>query len=130
MLIGVVIAAGAGLIVCLYGAYIEHKVLADHTYKAACDISDQASCTKTFLSPWGKLLGISNIYVGIAFYLVMLALGILGQVHLAFLGAVGACIASAYLAYILYTKVKTFCLLCSSIYLINIILLIITYRSL
>lgn len=127
---GVVVAAGVGLIVCLYGLYIERKVQADHAYKAACDISDQASCTKTFLSPWGKILGISNIYVGIAFYLVMITLGLFGQVQLAFLGAVGACCASVCLAYILYAKVKTFCLLCSSIYLINIILLVITYRSL
>lgn len=130
MLLGVIVAAGAGLAVCLYGLYIEHKVLADHRYKAVCDISDKASCTKTFLSPWSKLLGVSNTYVGIAFYVGMIVLGLLGQPQLALLGAVVACLASMFLAYILYAKVQTFCLLCSSIYLINIVLLVITYRSL
>ena len=130
MLLGVIVTATAGLLVCLYGVYVEHKVQADHTYKAACDLSDRASCTKTILSPWGKLLGISNMYVGILFYLGMIALGFLNMQFVAYIGAVLACLASIYLAYILYTKVKTFCLLCSSVYLINIILLVITYRSL
>lgn len=130
MLLGVIIASAIGLVICLYGLYIEHKVLTDHAYKAACDLSDRASCTKTFLSPWGKILGISNMYVGIAFYSAMIAFGLLGLRTLAFWGAVAACFACAGLAYILYAKVKTFCLLCSSIYLINIILLVIIYRSL
>ena len=51
MLIGIVLTAAIGLFICLYGLYIEQKVIADHRYKAACDLSDQASCTKTFLSP-------------------------------------------------------------------------------
>ena len=70
------------------------------------------------------------MYVGILFYLGMIALGFLNMQFVAYIGAVLACLASIYLAYILYTKVKTFCLLCSSVYLINIILLVITYRSL
>ena len=130
MLIGIIIVGAAGLAVCLYGRYIESKTLGDHAYKAACDISDRVSCTKTFMSPWGKMLGISNLLVGIIFYLGIIALGLFNQVQLAFLGAVAACCVSMYLAYILYTKIKTFCLLCSSIYLINIILLLVTYRSL
>lgn len=130
MLLGVILVAGIGFVICLYGLYIERQVLVDHAYKAVCDISDRASCTKTFLSPWGKLLGFSNIYVGIVFYLAMIALGFFGQAQLIFLGAVGACLASVFLAYILATKVKTFCLLCSSIYLINIILLIVAYKNL
>jgi vitamin-K-epoxide reductase (warfarin-sensitive) len=130
MLTGIAIIAGIGLIICLYGLYIERKAQANHAYKAACDISDQVSCTKTFLSPWGKMLGISNLYVGIAFYVGMIVVGFLDLHYLAFFGAAAACAASVFLAYILYAKVKTFCLLCSSIYVVNIILLVIAYRGL
>jgi vitamin-K-epoxide reductase (warfarin-sensitive) len=128
MLLSVVILSVAGLAVCLYGFYVERQLKIDNTYKAACDLSDVASCTKTFLSPWGKLLGVSNIYIGLIFYLVMLVLGIMHMTCWAFLGAVGACIGSLYLAYILYTKVKTFCLICTSLYVINALLLLVTYR--
>lgn len=128
MLLSVVVLSVVGLGVCLYGFYVERQLQIDHTYKAACDLSDQASCTKTFLSPWGKLLGVSNIYVGLVFYLGMLVLGVLHLTCLAFLGPVGACIGSLFLAYILYTKVKTFCLICTSLCVINALLLLATYH--
>ena len=96
-----------------------------------CDeVSDRVSCTKIFLSPWGKLFGVSNVYIGMVFYAAMIWFGLSDQVQLTFLGAVGACIASLFLAYILFAKIKTFCLVCITTYAINVILLVLAYRNL
>ncbi len=124
------VLSAIGLVICLYGFYIEQQLKINQAYKAACDLSEIASCTKTFLSPWGKIMGVSNIRIGILFYIVMFILGVMGQTCLAFMGAVGACAGSVFLAYILYAKVKTFCLICTSIYVVNALLLWATYDCL
>ncbi len=130
MLLSVLVLSTVGLVICFYGLYVEQQLEKDQAYKAACDLSQRASCTKTFLSPWGKLLGVSNIKVGILFYIGMFILGIMHQTCLAFLGAIGACAGSVFFAYILYAKVKTFCLICITIYVINGLLLWATYDCL
>ncbi len=129
MLTSVVIISSVGFLLCIYGLYVERKLKLNQSYQAVCDLSDKVSCTKTFLSPWGKMLGVSNICVGLLFYAGMILLGLLNQGGLAFVGAISACVASIFLAYILYTKVKTFCLLCMSIYIVNILLLLVSYHS-
>lgn len=128
MLLDVLVISSIGLLLSLYGLFVERKLKADKSYKAVCDISDKMSCTKTFLSPWGKMLGISNVYLGILAYTAMMAIALMDNVQLAFLGACVLCAGSALLAYILFTKVRTFCLLCTSIYVVNLLLLIVTYR--
>lgn len=130
MLTGIVVASSIGFLVCVYGFFIERNLKVDPSYKAVCDLSDKISCTKTFLSPWGKLFGISNVYIGMGFYAAMILFGLSDQVKLTFLGAVGACIASLFLAYILFAKIQTFCLVCITTYAINVILLVLAYRNL
>ena len=130
MLTGIVVISSIGFLVCVYGFFIKRNLKLDQDYKAVCDLSDKVSCTKTFLSPWGKLFGISTIYIGMVFYAAMILFGLSGQVQLVFLGAVSACIASLFLAYILYAKIKTFCLVCVTTYVVNVILLVLAYRNL
>ncbi len=130
MLTGIVVLSLMGFLVCVYSLFIERNIKLDQDYKAVCDLSDKVSCTKTFLSPWGKLLGASNIYIGTVFYAAMLLFGLLDYVYVTFLGALGSCIASLFLVYILFTKIKTFCLICITIYVINIALLVLAYHNL
>ena len=130
MLTGIVVISSIGFLVCVYGFFIKRNLKLDQGYKAVCDLSDKVSCTKTFLSPWSKLFGISTIYIGMVFYAAMMLFGLSGQVQLVFLGAVSACIASLFLAYILYAKIKTFCLVCITTYVVNVILLVLAYRNL
>lgn len=129
MLTGIIVVSGIGLLVCVYAAFIEHKLKTNRYYKPACDISDKVSCTKVFLNPSARVF-IANAYIGMLFYTGMILLGFLDQHKLAFIGATAACAVSLFLAYILYTKVKAACLNCISIYIINAILLYITYRGL
>jgi vitamin-K-epoxide reductase (warfarin-sensitive) len=127
MLLSVALISVVGFLICLYGFFIERKVKADQKYKAICDLSDHVSCTKTFLSPWGSLFGISNIQLGLVAYFVMFLVALIGKTCLAFLLATGFMIATIFFAYILFTKVKTFCLICVSTYIVNLILFIVTY---
>lgn len=129
MLIAIVIIAGIGLAICTYGLYIEKKIHKDAHYKAVCDLSDRASCTKTILSPWGKMLGVSNFTVGWLFYALIVGLGLFDYQQIILIGAIAAAISSLFLAYILYTKVQTFCLICVSIYCVNAALLCAAWLS-
>lgn len=127
MLYGVFIAAAVGFAVSLYGFWVERKKKENGNYKPVCDISDKISCSKTVMSPWGKLFGISNVYLGLVAYLAMMAFAVLGLQQLALYGAVALVLFSAFLAYILVTKIKTVCLICISIYIVNLALLICAY---
>ena len=125
----VICASIAGVVVSLYSLYIERLIAANPNYKPACDLSDRMSCSKPLTSPYGALLGMSNTYFGIVFYWSIIGLTIMGYdstvVWLARLGVV----ASAMLAYILYFKIQSICLVCTSIYVINIVLLIASHMN-
>lgn len=127
MLLSVALVSAIGFLICLYGLFVELKVKSDQSYKAICDISNHVSCTKTFLSPWGKLFGISNIQLGLVAYVVMFIVALIGKTCLAFLLATGFMIATIFFAYVLFAKVKTFCLICVSTYIVNAILFVLTY---
>lgn len=124
MLHGVFIVAAVGFAISLYGLWVERKKQENLTYKPICDISDKVSCSKTFLSPWGKLFGISNVYLGLLAYLVIMVLAVLGLQKLILYIAVALVLFSAFLAYILFVKIKAICLICISVYIVNLALLI------
>lgn len=119
-----------GLGVSLYAYWIEHKLSQNANYKAVCDISDKISCTKSLAGPYSAIIGISNTIIGIIFYTSMFWLAIGNYNKLLFIGAASSIIVSVYLAYILTFKVKTFCLVCFCIYIVNILLLIATLSNL
>lgn len=127
MIISIFIIATIGLCISLYGFFVEYKLGQDPTYKPVCDLSDHVSCSKTFLSPYGKILKTSNTIVGLLFYSCMMLLAWLGYINLLWYGAVLAAFASVVFAYILFFRVQTICLVCISIYLVNIALLYVTY---
>ena len=127
MPIEITILAIIGLLLSIYALYVGKKSSEKH-YKAACDINDKISCTKAFSSSYGKILGISNSVFGIIFYIIILILNALDNIQVIFYLAVISVIGSIYLAYISYIKLKILCIVCSSIYLVNILLLIFSYK--
>ncbi|XP_066995923.1 vitamin K epoxide reductase complex subunit 1-like protein 1 isoform X2 [Anabrus simplex] len=107
----------------------------DKEYTAMCDISENMSCSKAFMSPYGKGFGIlgrifgeesivnqPNSISGIIFYCILACLGTINTVP-ATRWLVGLCIlsnvASLYLAYILYFILYDFCVVCVSTYVVN-----------
>jgi vitamin-K-epoxide reductase (warfarin-sensitive) len=120
----------AGMLLSIYAAYVERKVSQDRNYRALCDISSKMSCSKTFTSGYGKMfLGISNGIIGIIFYAAIITLTYLGHMQIIFYLAAVSVLCSIYLAYALSFKVKTACIVCYSIYIINLVLFFITYKA-
>lgn|SRR3990172_7644655 len=95
-------------------------------YKPACDVSKRISCTKAFMSRHGDLVGpgFPNPMAGMAFYSAIFILAVFGAKQEVFWLSIPAVILSLYLAYVSYVKQKNFCLVCSGVYAVNILLLI------
>ncbi len=118
-----IILAAIGLVLSAYAYYVE-KRKKDKKYKPACDINNKISCTKAFMSKYGKLFGVSNSLLGIVFYLFVILLFAFGYRNTVFYLTLFSVIGSSYLAYLQLFKVKGFCVVCSLIYLVNIFLLL------
>jgi vitamin-K-epoxide reductase (warfarin-sensitive) len=130
MVTSIAVLSLIGFSVSCYAYIVEERMKRDSSYKPVCDLSDRVSCSKPFLSPYGKLIGFSNSIAGIAFYGALFMLNTLGFNVLVFYSVVAACIASLGLAYILYFKVQSLCLICISTYVINALLLVVSFMSL
>ncbi len=116
-----------GFVVSLYAYIVERKYEKDKKYKAVCDISDNMSCKKAFTSEYGKIFGISNSFIGMLFYVGLFVLTLYNFSNIIFYMSWLSFAMSVYLAYISFIKMKNFCLVCTSIYIINILLLFFSY---
>ena len=118
MITPVLIIAFIGLAISIYGIIVERKLQQDAQYKAACDINDQISCSRPMLSEYNKILGISNIWASALYYCAIIILTLLDlQTITLFLALAGVAV-SAVFAYILYFKIRSLCLICTSLYLV------------
>ena len=115
------------MLLSIYAFYIEKRVEENKKYKALCDISDKASCTKAFSSSYGKMFIIPNSLMGIIFYAVIIILALLNQTNSIFYLSILSLLITLYLAYILFIKLKNICIVCSLIYAVNILLVIFAY---
>jgi vitamin-K-epoxide reductase (warfarin-sensitive) len=115
-------AALVGLLISVYATYVEHRVRKEPSYKAICDWSDRFSCTKAFTSKYGRIFGISNSVVGVTAYFTFLTMSF-SIPRLLPLLAVVAIVGSAALAFISYVKMRTYCVVCTTIYVVNLVLL-------
>lgn len=115
--------ATLGFIISLYAYITERKVKDDPNYKAACDLSDTVSCTKPMQSEYANLFFISNSFLGMAFYACIATLAFFDAAQLLFFASLMSCVFTCYLAYVLYFKIKSLCIICTSLYIINFSLL-------
>lgn len=131
-----------GVVVSLYAYYVETKAEADDGYEAMCDLSETISCTKVFTSEYGKGFGLIQMVVGddsplvqpnsvygLIFYTTVFLLGLAGQNDLCFYFAVVSCLGSIYLACILVFVLQDTCIVCISMYIINILMLWVTHNG-
>lgn len=113
----------AGFLLSAYAFSVEQSLKKDQKFKAVCDLSERMSCTRAFTSKYGKIFGISNSLFGIIFYATIFVLAYFGLSNFSFYLIVASAIATIYLIYALFFKVKTFCSVCFAIYLLNFSLL-------
>lgn len=124
----ILILAALGFGISLYTYLLEKKIEREPDYKPACDINDRISCTKPIKSEYANIFYFSNALVGMVYYALIVVLGLLGVSKLLLIATIGGCLVSAILAYFLYFKIKSLCLLCTSLYIINIALLILALK--
>lgn len=125
----IIIFAIIGLTISIYSITVERKLAQDMNYKAACDISDSISCTRPMLSEYNKMFGISNSLAAALYYGAVIITAIINIPLLLMIVVTTGLITTCIFAYILYFKIKSICLICTSLYLINIILAILCYFS-
>lgn len=121
-----IILATVGFGLSFYMFMVERKIKKKPSYKPICNISDRISCTKALESEYARPLGVSNALLGLLFYpaLILLVFTYSAYVYYA---SIAACCVSFFLALILYFRIKTFCIICSSLYVVNALLLIFSY---
>ncbi len=124
------ILAAIGFCIAAYAYWLDRKIKYQPNYKPVCDINDFVSCTKPIKSSYSNIFFVSNALVGMSFYGVVISLALLNATKLLFIASLGACIASFFLAYLLFFKIKSLCLLCTSLYLINAVLLWMSIKEL
>ncbi|MBI4143636.1 hypothetical protein HY486_00110 [Candidatus Woesearchaeota archaeon] len=110
--------AGVGFVLSLYALHVGLRLRSNPAYRPVCDISKSVSCTKSFSSSYGYLFGMPNAVLGLLYYGIVVSFeGVLID-YLILLGL----LFSVFLAYISYFRLKNFCIVCSAIYVINILL--------
>ncbi|XP_050350806.1 vitamin K epoxide reductase complex subunit 1-like protein 1 [Nymphalis io] len=130
-----------GILVSTYALYVEMAAEMKPGYKALCDISEHASCSRVLTSKYGKGLGIvpkdspfklPNCVYGVMFYSIMIFLttfdvtsAVKVQIGLS-ITSLATCI---YLAYLLIFVLRDFCVVCVSTYLLNIIIAILLNKK-
>lgn len=128
-----------GLLISVYGFYVETNMEKDHDYKAMCDINEAVSCSKVFASEYGKGFGIigkilgensalnvPNPVYGMFFYGFMALISLVECANVSkvqrFLSLISN-ILSVYLAYLLYFVIQYLCVVCVALYVVNAFLL-------
>ncbi|XP_006818887.1 vitamin K epoxide reductase complex subunit 1-like protein 1 [Saccoglossus kowalevskii] len=137
-----------GFLLSAYALKVEIHKTRNSNYTAVCDFNDRMSCTKAFMSPYGKGFGIigpllgedhflnfPNSILGLVFYTLQFMIGqffysSISMVYLLFYMSIISCIGSLYLAYILYFVLSDCCVVCISTYIVNFTLCYLNYINL
>lgn len=127
MILSTSVLAICGICVSAYAYVLEQKIKTHKNYTSFCDISDKVSCSKVITSNYGTLFAFSNSIWGIIFYSAIIIASFFNLYKTVFALSMLGIISSIILAFILYFIIRTICLLCTSIYIVNIMLLITSY---
>lgn len=128
MITSIFVLAIIGFCISLYTYIVEEKIKREPDFKPVCDLSDRISCSAPMKSKYANLFYFSNAFVGMGYYLIIAIFAFFNLGTLLAIATVCGCLISAVLAYLLYFKIKALCILCTSLYIINIALLILSLR--
>ncbi|CAB3261390.1 unnamed protein product [Arctia plantaginis] len=121
--------------------YVEMAVESQPGYKALCDISERASCSRVLSSKYAKGFGllssesslkVPNCIYGIVFYSLVIFLSTFEQLlvtRVMFVFALSSIATSLYLAYLLAFVLYDFCVVCVSTYIVNGVLTALVYKK-
>ncbi|KAK6060596.1 vitamin K epoxide reductase family protein [Cooperia oncophora] len=111
----------AGLIISMYGLYVEIRFEMDHEYSAMCDVSPLVSCTRVLTSKDSSGFGIIGPLLGEDSPLNQLTRNYIGSTYLTLLNLVIFTVA-------VLVKLRAVCLVCISTYAVNALFLYFTAK--
>ncbi len=115
--------AALGFVISLYALYVERRLEHNRKYVPACDIRKNVSCSRAFMSEWGNLLGLPNSAYGLLYYGTVFALAYAGIALPLLVVAIAGAMAAVGLAVVSYGIQRNFCLVCTAVYAINLVIL-------
>lgn len=123
----ILVLGGLGFLLSVYALWVRAKAVRNPAYRSLCDFSENISCSKAFSSKEGMIFMMPNPAWGIFFYAAILVWGWLEVSIVLFVLSIIGVLVSIYLAYVLYVKQKNFCLVCTTIYIINLLLYVFSW---
>lgn len=127
MMTAILVLAAVGFCISLYACFVEAKIKNDATYKPACDINDRISCSAPLRSQYSNIFYFSNSVIGMAYYLLVGILAWFALPMLLMLSTAGGVLVSLVLGYLLYFRIKSVCIVCTSLYIVNILLFLFAF---
>lgn len=136
----------SGFLVTLYAIYVE-KYAKTKNFKAICDIGKNASCSLVLTSPYAKLAKMHfnlandslfnqpNTYYGLLYYLAVFLYPLYPftlvpcREAMLLINSIMAVSMSVFLGWILYNKLKNFCGVCAVTYVINMVIMIYSFKE-
>lgn len=127
--------SAAGLIVSSYLTYARYRVQGDPAWESVCATSERFDCTAAILSPHASVAGLPLSILGAWFYILT---GLLAAMELwghrrtwprssalvLVLGSSVACLVSLELAAVSAFVLRSWCLFCVSLYVVNFLMLL------
>jgi uncharacterized membrane protein len=123
-----VVLSALGFVISVYAIWVDNRIHTLVRYKPACDVTKVVSCSRVFGSNYGQVFGFSNAYIGLIGYALIFVFASLNNIPYVNVLAFFAVAVSLVLAYVSYFKLKSFCLVCTATYVINIFLLFISCK--
>ncbi|MCF7865928.1 hypothetical protein K9L67_02625 [Candidatus Woesearchaeota archaeon] len=109
-----------GFLLSLYSLLVSINFERDKNYVAFCDFRSGISCTKAFSSRFGALFGFKNSVLGLFFYVVLFIFYFFNDFFSSLMLLVFVNLFDLFLAYILFFKIRTICVVCICIYVVNV----------
>lgn len=126
----IVILAIIGFCISLYAYFTESKIKEDPNYHPACDINDRISCSAPLKSEYSNIFYFSNALVGMVYYILVGIFAYFDMHRLVLIITACGVLVTLGLAYLLYFKIKSLCIVCTSLYIVNILLFLFALRIL
>ena len=116
-----------GVLVSLYALRVMHQKKKKKQYKALCDVNKTVACSDVLTSGVGHIFGAPNALLGLFFYFTIFVLAYLGHHFMILYLSFVAVIISIGLFFLMAFKLKKYCILCSIAYIINLVMLVVSY---
>lgn len=128
MMLALCILAAIGFCISLYAYFTESKIKQDPNYHPACDINDRISCSAPLKSEYSNIFYFSNALMAMVYYITVGMLAYFDMYRLVLIATAGGVLLTLVLAYLLYFRIKSLCLVCTSLYIVNILLFLFALR--